>query len=144
MISEIDDIMDEIKEIGNKQKTSKHNSNTNINNKELYSNNNKESEKEIMLDLTEFEKNLIKIDKILKKEPLAPINQEERRQILICRDYISTIPKTIDIFLRSINWFNPLQCLIKMFMMMKSNIIIFILKQRKIIHLKVLNIYALN
>ena len=121
MISEIDDIMDEIKEIGNKQKTSKHNSNTNINNKELYSNNNKESEKEIMLDLTEFEKNLIKIDKILKKEPLAPINQEERRQILICRDYISTIPKTIDIFLRSINWFNPLQSYIAHLYLKKWN-----------------------
>ena len=129
MIGDMDDIMDEIKEIGNKQKIKSNYINNTINNKDNFtynkdssSNSNiKDNEKDIMLNLNEVDKNLLKIEKILKREPLVPINQEERKQILICRDYISTIPKSIDIFLRSINWFNPLQSYIAHLYLKKWN-----------------------
>ena len=47
--------------------------------------------------------------KILKKDPLEHLTKEETSTILICRDYISTIPSALELFLRSINWFNPLE-----------------------------------
>ena len=42
-------------------------------------------------------------------DPLTPITSEERKTILLCRDFLSTEAKGIDVFLRSINWFNPLK-----------------------------------
>ena len=47
--------------------------------------------------------------KILKKDPLEPLTQEDIKVILICRDYLTTIPSGLELFLRSINWFNPLE-----------------------------------
>ena len=47
--------------------------------------------------------------KILKKDPLENLTKEEIKVILICRDYISTIPSALELFLRAINWFNPLE-----------------------------------
>ena len=50
--------------------------------------------------------------KVLKKDPLENLTQEEIKVILICRDYIATIPSALELFLRSINWFNPFEVLI--------------------------------
>ena len=56
-----------------------------------------------------LKKTLPLLIKILKKDPLESLNQEEIKVILICRDYLSTIPSALELFLRSINWFNPLE-----------------------------------
>ena len=50
--------------------------------------------------------------KILKKDPLENLTKEDIKVILICRDYIATIPSALELFLRAINWFNPLEVLI--------------------------------
>ena len=56
-----------------------------------------------------FEK-LKKINKLISLDPLSPIkDDEDRKDILICRDFLCTDPKALDIFLRAINWFNPLE-----------------------------------
>ena len=49
------------------------------------------------------------IIKILKKDPLEKLEQEDIKSILICRDYISTIPSALELFLRAIDWRNPLE-----------------------------------
>ena len=49
------------------------------------------------------------IVKILKKDPLDELKESEITSILICRDYISTIPSALELFLRAIDWLNPLQ-----------------------------------
>ena len=49
------------------------------------------------------------IVKILKKDPLDELKEFEITSILICRDYISTIPSALELFLRAIDWLNPLQ-----------------------------------
>ena len=49
------------------------------------------------------------IVKILKKDPLDKLEESEITSILICRDYISTIPSALELFLRAIDWLNPLQ-----------------------------------
>jgi len=49
------------------------------------------------------------IVKILKKDPLEELKEHEITSILICRDYISTIPSALELFLRAIDWLNPLQ-----------------------------------
>jgi phosphatidylinositol-4,5-bisphosphate 3-kinase len=49
------------------------------------------------------------IVKILKKDPLDQLEEPEITSILICRDYISTIPSALELFLRAIDWLNPLQ-----------------------------------
>ena len=56
-----------------------------------------------------LKKSLPLLIKILKKDPLEHLTEEEMKVILICRDYISTIPSALELFLRSINWFNPLE-----------------------------------
>ena len=55
-----------------------------------------------------FEK-LKELNKLISLDPLTPINSDERKTILLCRDFLSTEAKGIDVFLRSINWFNPLE-----------------------------------
>ena len=55
-----------------------------------------------------FEK-LKDLNKLISLDPLTPINSEDRKTILLCRDFLSTDAKGIDVFLRSINWFNPLE-----------------------------------
>jgi len=56
-----------------------------------------------------FEK-LKKINKLISLDPLSPIGDEdERKDILICRDFLCSDTKALDIFLRAINWFNPLE-----------------------------------
>ena len=55
-----------------------------------------------------FEK-LKNISKLISLDPLSPIDKEERKDILICRDFLCTDPKALDIFLRAIDWFNPLE-----------------------------------
>ena len=49
------------------------------------------------------------IVKILRKDPLDELKESEITSILICRDYISTIPSALELFLRAIDWLNPLQ-----------------------------------
>lgn len=54
-------------------------------------------------------KNLPLIIKILKKDPLEKMEEKETIAILICRDYISTIPSALELFLRAIDWRNPFE-----------------------------------
>ena len=54
-----------------------------------------------------LKKTLPTLIKILKKDPLEKLKDEDIKAILICRDYISTIPSALELFLRAINWCNP-------------------------------------
>ena len=54
-------------------------------------------------------KTLPLIVQILKKDPLEALTESEITALLICRDYISTIPSALELFLRAIDWLNPLQ-----------------------------------
>jgi len=56
-----------------------------------------------------LKKTLPLLIKIIKKDPLENLTKEEIKVILICRDYILTIPSALELFLRAINWFNPLE-----------------------------------
>lgn len=49
------------------------------------------------------------VKKIIVKDPLEPLTETERKIIIYSRDYICTIPSALEVFLRSINWFNPIQ-----------------------------------
>ena len=55
-----------------------------------------------------LEKNIPKVDDIIKKDALSEITPDERHLVLACRDYISSKPMALEVFLRSVNWFNPL------------------------------------
>ena len=55
-----------------------------------------------------IKKTLPMLVKILKKNPLDKLEDWEITAILICRDYISTIPSALELFLRAIDWLNPL------------------------------------
>jgi phosphatidylinositol-4,5-bisphosphate 3-kinase len=46
---------------------------------------------------------------LIRKNPLYKFKEEEKEAILYCRDYISTIPSALEVFLRCIDWLNPLQ-----------------------------------
>ena len=60
-------------------------------------------------DVWEYiKKTLPMLVKILKKNPLDKLEDWEITAILICRDYISTIPSALELFLRAIDWLNPL------------------------------------
>jgi len=48
------------------------------------------------------------VKKLLAKDPLYVLKEEDRKIILFCRDYICTIPSALEMFLRCIDWFNPL------------------------------------
>ena len=61
------------------------------------------------LNIENLFQKLKKVSKIISLDPLTPIDEEDRKNILICRDFLCTDPKALDIFLRSINWFNPLE-----------------------------------
>ena len=62
------------------------------------------------LDIWEYlKKTLPSLIKILKKDPLEKLKEDEIKSILLCRDYISTIPSALELFLRAINWCNPLE-----------------------------------
>lgn len=56
-----------------------------------------------------IQKTLPLMIQILKKDPMEALEEEEIVAILICRDYISTIPSALELFLRAIDWLNPLQ-----------------------------------
>ena len=56
-----------------------------------------------------IKKTMPMIVKILKKDPLDKLEETEITTILVCRDYISTIPSALELFLRAIDWLNPLQ-----------------------------------
>jgi len=51
---------------------------------------------------------LDEVRKCLSKDPLSELTKKEKEYILYSRDYICTIPSTLEIFLRCINWLNPL------------------------------------
>ena len=62
------------------------------------------------IDIWEYlKKTLPSLIKILKKDPLEKLKEDEIKAILLCRDYISTIPSALELFLRAINWCNPLE-----------------------------------
>ena len=56
-----------------------------------------------------LKKSFSNIIKILKKDPLEKLEQDDIISILICRDYICTIPSALELFLRAIDWRNPLE-----------------------------------
>ena len=56
-----------------------------------------------------IKKTLPLIVQILKKDPLEALTEQEITTILICRDYITSIPSALELFLRAIDWLNPLQ-----------------------------------
>lgn len=58
-------------------------------------------------DILEYSLPLVK--DIIVRDPLSPLTREERDIVLYCRDYICTIPSALEIFLKSINWLDPLQ-----------------------------------
>ena len=49
------------------------------------------------------------INRLINIDPLSPISKNDRIDILICRDFLCSDQKALDIFLRAINWFNPLE-----------------------------------
>jgi phosphatidylinositol-4,5-bisphosphate 3-kinase len=53
-----------------------------------------------------------KLLQIFLIEPLKEINDKNRQRLINARDYISTIPSKLEIFLRCINWFDPIQAYI--------------------------------
>ena len=73
-------------------------------------NNDNDSEEIYPRDIWAYiKKTMPMIVKILKKDPLDELDESEITTILICRDYISTIPSALELFLRAIDWLNPLQ-----------------------------------
>ena len=84
-------------------------SNKNNNNKETIEEEENISENNPKDIFDYLKKTLPLLIKVLKKDPLEYLTQEDIQVILICRDYISTIPSALELFLRSINWFNPLE-----------------------------------
>jgi len=70
--------------------------------------NNEKDETTFFLDKNELESLL----KIMTIEPLRKIEDKERQLIIKSRDYISTIPSKLELFLRCINWFDPIQAYI--------------------------------
>lgn len=59
--------------------------------------------------LDALELSLPNIINYIARDPLTPFKPNEISEILYCRDYICTIPSALEIFLRAINWFDPLQ-----------------------------------
>ena len=51
---------------------------------------------------------LERLKKLLSKDPLYVLTDDDRKIILYCRDYICTIPSALELFLRCIDWFDPL------------------------------------
>ena len=71
-------------------------------------NNNKEDS--YQTDVWKYlKKSFSNIVKILKKDPLEKLEEDEIKSILICRDYICTVPSALELFLRAIDWRNPLE-----------------------------------
>ena len=68
-----------------------------------------EKDKLSELNITNLFDKLKTINKLIPLDPLSEIKEDERKDILICRDFLCSDPKALDIFLRSINWFNPLE-----------------------------------
>jgi phosphatidylinositol-4,5-bisphosphate 3-kinase len=76
------------------------------NNEKIFNDSSNEKEETtFFLDKNELESLL----KILTIEPLKKITNKERELILNSRDYISTISSKLELFLRCINWFDPIQ-----------------------------------
>ena len=99
LLNEMDQILNDVKE-----SDKDNNKNDKIQIKYNLSN-----EENSPLNLEQFDKNLLNISNLINRDPLTPLSEKERKQILLCRDYLSTLPSALEIFLRSINWFNPLQ-----------------------------------
>ena len=91
-----------IKELNTPLKKNSNNTHNNINN----NNNNNKYPTDIWIYL---KKTLPQIIQILKKDPLEKLEKDQITAILICRDYISTIPSALELFLRAIDWKNPFE-----------------------------------
>ena len=71
---------------------------------------NKKNKEKYPSDIWKYlKKSFSNIVKILKKDPLEKLDEEEIISILICRDYICTVPSALELFLRAIDWRNPLE-----------------------------------
>ena len=77
--------------------------------KEAEQENLESNENEPALGINDVFTKLKDLNRIISIDPYTPINEDDRKTILLCRDFISTEAKGIDVFLRSINWFNPLE-----------------------------------
>ena len=72
--------------------------------------NNNNSKDKYPSDIWKYlKKSFSNIVKILKKDPLEKLDQNDIISILITRDYICTIPSALELFLRAIDWRNPLE-----------------------------------
>ena len=72
--------------------------------------NNNNSKEKYPSDIWKYlKKSFSNIIKILKKDPLEKLDQNDIISILITRDYISSIPSALELFLRAIDWRNPLE-----------------------------------
>ncbi|MCQ2816382.1 MAG: hypothetical protein MJ252_03860 [archaeon] len=56
-----------------------------------------------------LDQSLPQLVQLLKKDPFEKLNHKEIVNLLICRDYISSIPSALELFLRVIDWRNPLE-----------------------------------
>lgn len=56
-----------------------------------------------------MKESLDQVRNLLNKDPLEPLSRIDREIILFSRDYICTIPSALELFLRSVDWLNPLQ-----------------------------------
>ena len=68
-----------------------------------------QNEKLPELNINNLFQKLKNINKLISLDPLSPIKENDRIDILICRDFLCSDQKALDIFLRAINWFNPLE-----------------------------------
>ena len=80
-----------------------------IENKNIYNSNNIQKENNSSDVWNYLKKSFSNIIKILKKDPLEKLEQDDITSILICRDYICTIPSALELFLRAIDWRNPFE-----------------------------------
>ena len=68
-----------------------------------------EKEGKYELNIDSLFTKLKNIKKLISLDPLSKIEKKKKKEILICRDFLCSDPKALDIFLRAINWFNPLE-----------------------------------
>ena len=109
MVNQYNEIVEEFKENNTEIDTTNEKRKNKNSLKEMAQENLDNNEKEPLLDVKDVFEKLKVINRLILLDPLTEISPEDRRTIILCRDFLSTDAKGIDVFLRSINWFNPLE-----------------------------------
>lgn len=52
---------------------------------------------------------LANLEKVLLTDPLEALDNSQKKLLFLCRDHYKSIPSALPLFLRSVNWFRPLQ-----------------------------------